>query len=209
MNVTTNHSGGAIGSDSAWDSIGREFGITNHVHYYHQIKTPLGNTQISEIDYNEGRIESAKAAKLNWGYAYSAMKDSRLIRNWSQVKHSDAIFAIGSIVNVGERVFPNQPNDTRLATSQCVAGGTGYAVGMAINHNKPVFVYDQNREHWYTWRRNRFVECPIPALTEQFAGIGTREIKQCGLDAIRDVYTMYVIDQGILNQAREIEQSMY
>ena len=56
MNVTTNHSGGAIGSDSAWDSIGREFGITNHIHYYHQIKTPLGNTQISEIDYNEGRF---------------------------------------------------------------------------------------------------------------------------------------------------------
>ena len=185
-----NHSGGAIGSDTAWDEIGREFGMVNNKHYWTLEKTPNGNTEISRLDYEEGRFESAKAAKRNFGYQYAAMKDSRLIRNWSQVKHSDAVFAIGTIAQVGEKVFPKQSNDTRLATNPTVTGGTGYAVGMAINHNKPVYVFDQNKNQWYTWNKeqNNFIETDTPTLTKNFAGIGTREINENGKQAIRDVY---------------------
>jgi hypothetical protein len=35
------------------------------------------------------------------------MKDDRLVRNWSQVKYADEIFAIGQIVQPGEKAFPN------------------------------------------------------------------------------------------------------
>ena len=185
-----NHSGGAIGSDTAWDEIGREFGMVNNKHYWTLEKTPNGNTEISRLDYEEGRFESARAAKRNFGYQYAAMKDSRLIRNWSQVKHSDAVFAIGTIAQVGEKVFPKQSNDTRLATNPTVTGGTGYAVGMAINHNKPVYVFDQNKNQWYTWNKeqNNFIETDTPTLTKNFAGIGTREINENGKQAIRNVY---------------------
>jgi hypothetical protein len=48
------------------------------------------------------------------------MKDDRLVRNWSQVKYADGIFAIGHIANPGDPVFPNQPNDTRKAIHPCV-----------------------------------------------------------------------------------------
>ena len=41
------------------------------------------------------------------------MKDARLIRNWAQVKYSDTVFAISSIAEIGEGLFPNQPNDTK------------------------------------------------------------------------------------------------
>ena len=185
-----NHSGGAIGSDTAWDEIGREFGMVNNKHYWTLEKTPNGNTEISRLDYEEGRFESAKAAKRNFGYQYAAMKDSRLIRNWSQVKHSDAVFAIGTIAQIGEKVFPKQSNDTRLATNPTVTGGTGYAVGMAINHNKPVYVFDQNKNQWYTWNKeqNNFIETDTPTLTKNFAGIGTRQINENGKQAIRNVY---------------------
>jgi hypothetical protein len=60
------------------------------------------------------------------------MKDPRLIRNWAQVKYSDAIFAVGNLVNKGKKLFPNKKNDTRLASHVSVTGGTGYAVEMAI-----------------------------------------------------------------------------
>ena len=46
----TNHSGGAIGSDTAWDNIGKEFGLTpeqNKHYYFEGYKTPIGNTPIS------------------------------------------------------------------------------------------------------------------------------------------------------------------
>lgn len=190
----TNHSGGAIGSDTEWDNIGREFGMVNNKHYWTETKTPNGNTEITQEEFEEGRFESAKAAKRNFGYQYSTMKDSRLIRNWSQVKNSDAIFAIGKIVKTGEKIFPNQANDTRVAQVPSVTGGTGYAVGMGINKNKPVFVFNQTKGSydigWYKWDAtvNDFVKTETPKLTKDFAGIGTREINDAGKKAIRDVY---------------------
>ena len=205
----TNHSGGALGSDSIWDNIGKEFGVINHRHYYHgersEYNAPLGNVEITTEDYEEGRYKVAQAAKRNWGYQYSSMKDDRLVRNWSQVKYSDSIFAIGTIVQPGEKVFPNQKNDTRLATNPTVTGGTGYAVGMAINEDKPVHVFDQTKNSWYTWDGENFVQEETPILTKDFAGIGTREINNVGKQAIRDVYEKTFGKIEISNEQKEQE----
>ena len=184
----TNHSGGATGSDTAWLEIGKEFGVVNQKHYYHGTKTPNGNTEISEEDYNEGRYEAAKAANYNYGYKYDTMKDDRLIRNWAQVKYSDEIVAIGHLVKRGEKLFPSKANDTRVAENVAVTGGTGYAVAMAILHNKPVYVYDQVRKQWYKNIEGKWSKSEVPTLTKNFAGIGTREINEDGKQAIRDVY---------------------
>ena len=118
------------------------------------------------------------------------MKDPRLVRNWAQVKHADAIFAIGTIVKPGERVFPDIKNDTRVATAETVTGGTGYTVGMAILHNKPVYVFDQKQEKWFSYDKNTdtFVEIAAPTLTPNFAGIGTRNINDAGKKAIDDIF---------------------
>ena len=70
--------------------------------------TVKGSVTISEKDLAEGKVEAAKAAKRNWGYQYATMKMDELIRNWAQVKYSDAVFAVSSIAAVGERVFPDQ-----------------------------------------------------------------------------------------------------
>ena len=190
----TNHSGGAKGADYfGWDQIGQEFGLTNHKHYYtgdrNDNNAPYGNIEITTEDYEEGRYKVAQAAKRNYGYEYKTMKDSRLIRNWSQVKYADAIFAIGIIVQPGEKLFPNKPGDTRVALAPSVTGGTGYAVGMAINEGKPVHVFDQSKKSWFVWDGKQFVQEDTPTLTKNFAGIGTRQLTEVGKQAIRDVYT--------------------
>lgn len=190
----TNHSGGAKGADYfGWDQIGQEFGLTNHKHYYtgdrNDNNAPYGNIEITTEDYEEGRYKVAQAAKRNYGYEYKSMKDSRLIRNWSQVKYADAIFAIGTIAQPGEKLFPNKPGDTRVASTPSVTGGTGYAVGMAINEGKPVHVFDQSKKAWFVWDGKQFVQEDTPTLTKNFAGIGTRQLTEVGKQAIRDVYT--------------------
>ena len=94
-----NHSGGAIGSDYAWDVIGREYGFNNHIHYYHGSLTPYGNTQLSHKDICEGIIHAKKAAKIlgrNWNDRHSSL----LGRNWFQVKNSTRILAIGNLIKV-------------------------------------------------------------------------------------------------------------
>ena len=188
----TLHSGGAPGSDTYWGEIATQYGIGSQRHYYHGEQSPSNapnaNTRITEVDYDEGKKEAAAAAKYNWGYQYDSMKDDRLVRNWSQVKYADGIFAIGHIANPGDPVFPNQPNDTRKAIHPCVQGGTGYAVGMAILHQKPVYVFDQEENQWFAWDGSQFNPIDTPTLTLNFAGIGTRQINEVGKQAIRDVF---------------------
>lgn len=182
-----NHSGGALGSDSYWGNIGAQYGVQSN-HYYHGEQTPLGNSEISETDYEEGRYEAAKAANYNYGYQLDTMKNSLLIRNWAQVKYADAVFAIGHLVKPGERLFPGIPDDTRVASHAAVQGGTGYAVAMAILHGKPVYVYDQERKQWYKHVNGKWSESDTPKLTKNFAGIGTRNLNEDGKKAIEEVY---------------------
>ncbi len=186
-------SGGAIGSDYYFGQIASKYNVVQR-HFYHgqrsETNAPYGNEEISQSDYKEGSIKVAKAAARNFGYQYATMKDDRLVRNWAQVKYADAIFAVGEIANVGDKLFPNQKNDTRVAIAPSVKGGTGYAVGMAINENKPVFVFDQNKNKWfkYDYNTNNFVEISDVVLTPNFAGIGTREINENGKQAIEELF---------------------
>ena len=193
LDTYVNHSGGAVGADLFWGSEGAKLGIKSNHYRSGNMKTIDGSVTISPEDLAEGQVEAAKAAKRNWGYQYAKMKMDELIRNWAQVKYSDAIFAVSSIAAVGERVFPDQPKDLRVAVAPSVTGGTGYAVGMAINHNKPVYVFNQKASTkypvgWYTWDGKDFVVTDVPMLTKNFAGIGSRNLTPEGKKAIEAVY---------------------
>jgi len=166
-----NHSGGAIGADSYWDEIGREYGFVNHFHYWYKRPNPKSEVshQVSEENYLEGvkMIERANISlKRQHIYKYMHL----LARNWQQVNNSEAIFAIGFI-----------KNDT-------VQGGTGWAIQMAIDEEKDVYVFDQNKNKWYFYNQTKFEYCNTPILTKKYAGIGTRKISEEGINAIRLVY---------------------
>jgi len=190
----TNHSGGANGSDTEWDVIGKEFGMVNNNHYYTGVKSPknapLGNVDITDEPIAvEGASKVAQAAKQMWGYKYNTMKDQRLIRNWAQVANSDAVFAIGTLGKEGDIWKGDEKSaEPRKLLKFAVQGGTGYAVEMAIQAGKPVYVFDQVRNQWYKNINGEWSKSEVPTLTKNFAGIGTREINEAGKQAIRDVY---------------------
>jgi len=81
------------------------------------------------------------------------------------------------MVREGERIFPNQSGDTRTAKHTAVTGGTGYAVEMAIQAGKPVYVFDQSRNRWFKNINGEWSVSDVPTLTPNFAGIGTRQIQ--------------------------------
>lgn len=188
LNNIVCHSGGALGADTEWETIGSEFGVKTRA-YSH--KTPLhqspNKVEISEEDYKEGVLEVNKANK--WLNRYGINKYMNLLaRNWAQVKYSDEVIAIGYIVRKGEK---NPKGYYNKGKYDMVDGGTGYACQMAINNQRPVYVFDQIRDKWFRWSYSslRYMECKCPKITHQnFAGIGTREIKSNGIQAIRDVY---------------------
>lgn len=192
----TNHSGGARGADTVWDLLGRAFGVKNHKHYrepgqegvdsFELQKRGIKSEPISVEDYEEGKQKATIAAeqlgrKISKDYAHYQY------RNWAQVKYADAIFAVGVIENIVDK-----NTKKKIPT---VKGGTGYAVQMAINEGKPVYVFDEKTAKWYKMGKSKYsgeqiaVETETPVLTKNYAGIGSRnDITQVGRDAIKEVY---------------------
>lgn len=167
MSTFTNHSGGAYGADTAWDQVGREFGVTNQIHYRPESipnnAQPLKKAGVApkvlskeELELGYQTLEQAMGKKFKRGGS-----NDLLARNAFQVNNSDSVLAIGELT-------PNQKG---------VKGGTNYAVQMGLDQNKPVHVWDTNTNQWHTWNGSKFAPSETPTLTPNFAGVGTRDIE--------------------------------
>ena len=67
-------------------------------------------------------------------------------------------------------------------------GGTGWGAEFAKLCNKPLWVFDQERDGWFRWTGQRF-ELRVPRIThKQFAGTGTRHLKPNGKAAIQALF---------------------
>ena len=173
----TCHSGGCPGSDMTWENEGMKYGVKTIAYsFYRHVQESKNQKILTAEELNEG-FEAVKIAnktlKRNPERQYQYVQNL-LSRNWFQVKNSDAIFAIGMFID-----------------SKTVKGGTGWAVQMAIDNKKPVFVFDQMNNEWneFNYQSGQFERMDgIPKLTENFAGIGTREINENGKNAIKEIF---------------------
>lgn len=162
-----NHSGGANGTDYEWGCQGTKYGVVTR-HYWHGRCTPHGNVEITETDFEEGKLHVLHANRVLRRRPERYM--DLLARNWCQVKYAEAVFAIAQL-------------DRGM-----VEGGTGWAVQMAIDEGKPVYLFEQECEEWFTYKDGGWVCCDVPVLTRDFAGIGSRRINASGIKAISEVY---------------------
>ncbi|MDH3745751.1 MAG: hypothetical protein OES47_11690 [Acidobacteriota bacterium] len=87
------------------------------------------------------------------------------------VTNGDSVFAIGWI----------QPDGH-------VKGGTGWGVELAKFFNRPVSVFDQEKEHWYTWTGGRWQESEPTIPAGPFSATGTRNLTDAGRAAIHDLF---------------------
>lgn len=182
------HSGGAIGSDSEFEKVCTKFGIKVRAYSYKtNYHTSPNKFEISDDDYQVGIQEINKANKILCRYNINKFMNL-LARNWSQVKYSDQIFAIGSIVEPGKKSKSGYYSKSKYQT---IDGGTGYACMMAVLHQKELFVFDQDKLNWFRWSypAMKFVKCESPKITKpNFAGIGTRQINNDGIKAITELF---------------------
>jgi len=175
--IYTCYSGGASGSDSifALESLKHNFKVVDYSFDGHNTKS--SNRFILSSNQLKDGLEQIKIANkiLNRNITNISSYVKNLIsRDWYQVKNSDAIFAIG-----------------RLQTEKIVLGGTGWAIQLAVDNKKPIYLFEQNDNQWYyyDYESDRFeIYEEIPKLTEKFAGIGTREINNNGIQAIKNLF---------------------
>ena len=170
------HSGGCPGSDMFWENEGNKYGVHTIAYSFGGHKQEGKNRVIlSTEELNEGFEHVLIANKKMKRYPQGQARyiQNLLARNWFQVKNAESVFAVGKFL-VSERVM----------------GGTGWAVQMSIDSGKPVFVFDQFSNKWYDFGKGGIfcIYQGIPKLTENFAGVGTRELNDNGKIAIRKIY---------------------
>ena len=171
----TFYGGGHRGTEAEFGRQAERFGIgeVNYSFDGHQPEREKGLVILSPEELKKGDI-SMEIVSL------------RMNRKYAKVDKIRKVFqSIFHMVNSGVQVLAVgwiQADDT-------VKGGTGWAVELAKLFNRPLSVFDQERNQWFTWRDNAWVE-DLPVVEhETFVGTGTRNLTEAGEKAIQELFT--------------------
>jgi hypothetical protein len=170
----TFYSGGHRGTEAEFGRRAEQLGI-HEVNYSFEGHQPERNKGLHILSPEE----------LKKGDISMEIVSTRMNRKYSQANKIRKVFqSIFHMVNNGMQIFAVgwiQPDDT-------VKGGTGWAVELGKLFNRPLSVFDQERNHWFTWKGNGWEE-DLPTIEHNtFVGTGTRNLTDTGKQAIKDLY---------------------
>ena len=171
-------SGGAPGAEMAFGENAERLGIEEvnfafegHVH----VRT-RGLRILNHEELKAGDVSLDYVSKLmNRRYTDAPTIRKVLQSIWYQVNHGQEIYVIGAVL----------PDHT-------VKGGTGWGAEFAKLCNKPLFVFDQDKDAWFAWGGDAWKErdrSNPPVIDHMhFTGTGTRHIRDNGRQAILDLF---------------------
>ena len=93
---------------------------------------------------------------------------------WYQVNNGQEIYVIGAVQDDGT-----------------VRGGTGWGAEFAKLCNKPLYVFDQDKDGWFAWTGEAWTPTASgePVITHpHFTGTGTRTLRENGARAIEALF---------------------
>ncbi|MDP2105513.1 MAG: hypothetical protein Q8J76_05910, partial [Desulfobulbaceae bacterium] len=93
--------------------------------------------------------------------------------------------AIFHVINRGHQVFVVG----MILDDDTVKGGTGWAVELAKLFNRPLCVFDQQREQWYSWQGGIWQEDTPQISYDTLACSGTRNLTEAGRKAISELFS--------------------
>ena len=169
------YTGGHRGTEAEFGRHAERWGVEEVTLSFegHVMERDRGVRQLNEEELREGDV-SMEIVSRHMGRTYHrADRIRRVIQSiFHMVVSSHQVFALGWI----------QADGT-------VRGGTGWGVELAKFFNRPVSVFDQGRNQWFTWGEGHW-EPDDPTIPEQaFAATGTRELTDEGRQAIEELFT--------------------
>jgi hypothetical protein len=172
-------SGGAPGAESAFGACAERHGIeeVNFTFDGHKIARHRGVRVLNHEELQAGDVSLAYVSKLmRRRYTDSPTLRRVLQTLWYQVNNGQEIYVIGTILEDGT-----------------VRGGTGWGAEFAKLCNKPLYVFDQEKDGWYAWAGEAWMKPgskDIPRITHiHFSGTGTRRLQENGTRAIEELFT--------------------
>src|SRR6187402_1251542 len=170
-------SGAAAGAEAEFGACAERHGIeeVNFTFDGHNIARHRGVRVLNHEELQAGDVSLEYVSRL----MHRRYTDSPLIRKvlqsvWYQINNGQEIYVVGVI----------QDDDT-------VRGGTGWGAEFAKLCNKPLHVFDQDRDGWYRWTGSTWESAAsaLPVITHpHFSGTGTRTLRANGEHAIEQLY---------------------
>lgn len=170
----TLYSGGHRGAEAEFGKLAERFGI-NQVNFTFEGHTPETSTGLTVLGPEE----------LKKGDVSMDIVSARMGRNFSKLeKIRKVIQSIFHMVNNGYQVFVVG----WILPDSTVKGGTGWAVELARLFNRPVFVYEQDQNAWFSWVNNGWKEVTPVISHKTFAGTGTRNLTDQAARALETLF---------------------
>ena len=170
----TLYSGGHRGTEAEFGKLAEEFGVKEVTYSFegHRVERTTGLVMLSDEELKKGDI-SMDIVSLRMSRKYAEADKIRKVfqQLFHMVNSGLQILAVGVI----------QEDDT-------VKGGTGWAVELGKLFNRPLSVFDQEKEQWFSWKHGAWVEHLPNIMHKTFVGTGTRNLTEAGNQAIRDLF---------------------
>jgi hypothetical protein len=172
-------SGGATGAEASFGAAAERHGIeeVNFTFEGHKIERRRGVRVLNHEELQAGDVSLEYVSRLMHRRYTDAPTIRRILQTiWYQVNHGQEIYVIGTVLDDGT-----------------VRGGTGWGAEFAKLCNKPLHVFDQEKDRWLTWSGSDWELRPagdLPVITHpHFSGTGTRSLAANGRAAIEDLLT--------------------
>ena len=170
----TLYHGGLKGAESIFGKTAEKYGVKEMIFSFegHKLNRDNNTVILSESELERGDISMEIASRMMNRTYYETEKIRKVLQTiFHMVNKGHQVFVVGSILD-----------------DNSVKGGTGWAVEIAKLFNRPLHVFDQNKNQWYTWKDGSWQEDNPKIAYDTFVGSGTRYLSDEGSAAIEKLF---------------------
>jgi hypothetical protein len=171
-------SGGAPGAEAAFGEAAERHGVeeVNFTFDGHRMARARGVRMLNHEELAAGDVSLEYVSRLMKRRYTDAQTIRKILQTlWYQVNSGQEIYVIGTVL----------PDGT-------VRGGTGWGAEFAKLCNKPLHVFDQEKDCWERWTGTDWSVCDAataPVIAHpHFTGTGTRTLQENGRRAIEALF---------------------
>ncbi len=167
-------SGGIKGTEAEFGANAEKLGVqeVNFTFEGHQTARRRGQRVLTQQELEHGDISLAYVSKLmNRKYSNAPLFRKILQSIWHPINNAREVFVVGTILE-----------------DKTVKGGTGWGAELAKLFNKPLYVFDQEKEDWFKWNEGKWKKTNARIRATEFSGTGTRFLNPVGKAAIRELF---------------------